>query len=167
MANLNVELFQPDQWRLYRDLRLNALKDSPEAFGSTYAQARLHSGSVWSTRLADVCTDFDLPILVRVDGQAAGLAWGKIEPATRDTAHLYQMWVAAEHRGVGAGMLLLERVISWARERGARQVLLAVTCGDSPARRMYERAGFSPVGEPEPLRPGSGLSVQPMRLQLG
>jgi hypothetical protein len=28
------------------------------------------------------------------------------------------------------------------------------------------RAGFEPVGEPEPLRPGSELLAQPMRLKL-
>src|SRR5207302_34276 len=38
--------------------------------------------------------------------------------------------------------------------------LLGVTCGDSPARRLYTSAGFKPVGRVEPLRPMSELMVQ-------
>lgn len=166
MTRLHVQLFQPSQWVLYRALRLSALKDSPDSFGGTYAEARLHPDSVWIERLSDADADFDLPLLVKAEDDAAGMAWGKIEPATPEVAHLYQMWVAPHHRGLGAGKLMLNRVISWARERRAQQLLLAVTCGSSPARRIYERVGFLPVGEPEPLRLGSNKLVQPMRLEL-
>ena len=167
MAEVEVRLFQPHEWKQYRELRLRALEESPDAFGGTLAQARLQPDSVWVDRLSNICTDFDLPLLVQVDGEACGLAWGKIQPAAPETAHLYQMWVAPQQRGFGAGMRLLERVISWAREREARELLLSVTCGDSPARRMYERTGFAAAGELEPLRPGSDMLVQPMRLDLG
>jgi hypothetical protein len=36
----------------------------------------------------------------------------------------------------------------------------------SSAKRLYVRAGFTPIGEPEPLRPGAHLFVQPMQLVL-
>jgi ribosomal protein S18 acetylase RimI-like enzyme len=62
--------------------------------------------------------------------------------------------------------MLLDAVIAWARARNASSLNLGVTCGDSPARRLYERAGFKPTGEPQPLRPGSKLSAQSMRLAL-
>jgi hypothetical protein len=32
---------------------------------------------------------------------------------------------------------------------------------------MYRRAGFVPVGDPQPLRPGSELRSQSMQLRLG
>jgi hypothetical protein len=54
-------------------------------------------------------------------------------------ASLYQMWVSPTHRGFGAG---------------------------SRARRLYQRAGFAPVAEPQPLRPGFHLLSQPMELEL-
>ena len=98
--------------------------------------------------------------------EPVGLAWGTIDPSAPGTAHLIQMWVAPEGRGLGCGSLLLGAVVAWAREAEARSVVLGVTCGDTPARRLYSRAGFVPVGEPEPLRPGSTLLSQPMRLDL-
>jgi GNAT superfamily N-acetyltransferase len=74
--------------------------------------------------------------------------------------------VAPEHRGRGAGQLLLEAVLTWARAAGARDLALDVTRGDTPAVRLYARAGFRPAGDPKPLRAGSPLTVQPMRLAL-
>lgn len=82
------------------------------------------------------------------------------------TVNLYQMWVAPAHRGVGIGAMLLERVVDWARNMGRRQVTLGATHGDNAASRLYARAGFVPVGDPEPLRPDSDLKRQVMRLNL-
>ncbi|MDQ3397806.1 MAG: GNAT family N-acetyltransferase [Deinococcota bacterium] len=104
--------------------------------------------------------------MAEVDGEPIGLAWGRIEESNPEVANLYQMWVAPSHRRLGAGQMLLEAVIAWAKARDACYLDLGVTCGDSLARRLYARAGFEPVGEPQPLRLGSELMGQPMRLKL-
>src|SRR5439155_8710413 len=101
-------------------------------------------------RLASgVDSQMNLPIIAEVDGEPIGLAWGRIDTSDPDVAVLYQMWVAPSHRGAGAGRRLVETVIAWARVRNVSSVDLGVTCGDSPARRLYERAGFKPIGRSE------------------
>jgi GNAT superfamily N-acetyltransferase len=90
------------------------------------------------------------------------MAWGRIETSAPGVAAVYQMWVAPSHSGLGAGHRLLEAVIAWARAQNAFYLDLGVTCGESPAWRLYERAGFKPMGAPQPLRPGSQLLGQPM-----
>ena len=95
------------------------------------------------------------------------MAWGRVQEADRRDVHVYQVWVAPEHRGRGVGQALLGAVIAWARESGVRQISLDVTCSNTAAMRLYARAGFLPTGEPEPLRPGSPLMKQGMRLELG
>jgi ribosomal protein S18 acetylase RimI-like enzyme len=95
-----------------------------------------------------------------------GLAWGRIDPAAPGTAHLFQMWVAPESRGQGCAARLLDAVVAWAREAGARRLVLSVTCGDTAAARLYRRAGLVDAGEEEPLREGSALRSQPMHLEL-
>jgi ribosomal protein S18 acetylase RimI-like enzyme len=67
---------------------------------------------------------------------------------------------------MGAGELLLKAIVAWATARKVRQVVLQVTCGDTSAYRLYVRNGFKPVGPTEPLRPGSSMLSQPMRLVL-
>lgn len=162
-----VRIFAPHEWGTYRDLRLRALAEAPDAFGSTLAAEQNRPDDEWLRRLtagADARTN--LPLVAEVRGEPIGLAWGRIEASDPEVAALYQMWVAPSHRGLGAGRLLLEAVIAWARDQNASYLDLGVTCGDRPARRLYERAGFKPKGEPQPLRPGSTLLVQPMRLEL-
>jgi ribosomal protein S18 acetylase RimI-like enzyme len=166
MPDIRVRVFRSSEWRSYRDLRLRALQDSPTAFSTTFADASARSDEDWASRMAEGSAETDLPLVAEVDGELAGMAWGKIYPSERATAHLYQMWVAPEHRGLGVGRMLLEKAIEWARSHGVRWIILGVTCGDTPARRLYTSAGFQAIGDPEPLRPGSELGVQWMRLEI-
>jgi GNAT superfamily N-acetyltransferase len=163
----SIRTFASHEWRTYRDLRLRALADSPDAFERTLAQEEGRPNTEWASRLASgVESRLDLPLLAVVDSEPIGLTWGRIESSNLDVANLYQMWVAPKYRGLGAGEMLLKAVIDWARAANASYLALGVTCGNNPAMRLYLRAGFKPVGEPEPLRPGSELLAQAMRLPL-
>jgi ribosomal protein S18 acetylase RimI-like enzyme len=161
-----IRSFAQHEWAIYKDLRLRALADALDAFGSTLAKEQSRSDAEWARRLAPNAESRDLPLVAVVAGEAIGLAWGRIEKSTPDTANLYQMWVAPGYRRLGAGKMLLDAVIAWAKTQQASCLELGVTCGNSPAWRLYSRAGFEPVGPPQPLRPGSELLGQTMRLIL-
>jgi GNAT superfamily N-acetyltransferase len=163
----SIRTLAADEWRRYRDLRLRALADSPDAFGSTLVAEAGRPDAEWARRLASSADiRVNLPLVAEIRGQLVGLAWGRIDASNPEVAALYQMWVAPPHRDRGVGEKLLEGVIAWAKAQNASSLDLAVTCGDSPARRLYERAGFKPMGSPQPLRPGSTLLAQPMRRPL-
>lgn len=166
MEQVSITTLTAMQWREYRDLRLRALEESPDAFATTWAQARAYPDEEWAARLQRVSPDVDLPLIARVGDRPAGLLWCRIESPGDAVAHLYQMWVAPECRGGGIGRTLMNRALEWARSAGVRTVVLGVTAGDRPARRLYESAGFLPAGELESLRPGSDLMVQTMQCRL-
>ena len=161
-----VRRIDKTEWREYREVRLRALKDSPDAFGSTLEDAARIPESAWQSRLDQASPETDLPITAVVGEAFVGLAWAKIESPTPDIVHLYQMWVDPGHRGLGIGRALVETVVEWAGQRKAQSIVLQVTCGDRPARRLYDAMGFRPSGSPIPLRPGSDLLEQPMELEL-
>lgn len=162
-----VRSFAENEWPDYKDLRLAALAESPEAFGSTFAQESQRADAEWARRLAaGVHSGWDFPALAEIESLPIGLAWGRIEGSNPALANLYQVWVRPRYRRLGAGRLLLEAVIAWAIDRRAECLELGVACGDTPATRLYSRIGFVPVGQPEPLRPGAALLSQKMRLPL-
>jgi ribosomal protein S18 acetylase RimI-like enzyme len=111
-------------------------------------------------------SDTDLPLVAEVSDRSIGLAWAKIDESEQSVVHLYQMWVATNFRRRGAGRMLLHAAIAWAKTSNAEAMALAVSCGDTAASRLYARAGFTPVGSPEPLRAGSPMLAQPMKLAL-
>lgn len=63
-----------------------------------------------------------------------------------DEAHLLNLTVEpdAQRRGLGAQML--QALCDWCMEGGLAQVWLEVREHNAGARRLYERAGFRPVG---------------------
>ena len=155
------------EWRAYRELRLSALADSPDAFATTLAQARTREDADWSRQAAAGAeSPSEAALVAELDSRLVGLVWVRLDDSDPDRAHVYQMWVAPEFRGRGAGRELLATAIRFADRAGARRVALSVTRGHVEALGLYRSAGFAPVGDPEPLRPGSDELVQPMQLAL-
>ena len=156
------------EWRHYRELRLRALADSPSAFATTLAEAQAREDADWLRQASSGAeSPSEIALVAEADSRLIGLAWSRIDSTATDRALLYQMWVDPSFRGLGTGRSLLAAVVRWATGMSARQIILSVTCGNTPATRLYRSAGFEPVGHPEPLRPGSDLLVQPMQLVLG
>jgi ribosomal protein S18 acetylase RimI-like enzyme len=162
-----IRQFETTEWQAYRCLRLNALKESPEAFGSTYKDAVKYEDIDWRNRLARTSAENDYPMVALVGDEFAGLGWVMVEPPKNDVAHLYQMWVDPSFRRLGLGRALVESSINWARNRGVKSMLLEVTSGDRPARRLYDSLGFVPTGDPVPVRSDSDRFEQLMELRFG
>jgi ribosomal protein S18 acetylase RimI-like enzyme len=164
---VTVRRLAAHEWPLYRALRLRALGDAPDAFGMTLAEAELRTGNDWAWVLnLGTTSGRDLPLVAELDGSASGMAWAKVDANDPARVNLYQVWVAPERRGHGIAAALLDAALAWARATGARAMQLGVVCGNDAARRLYERAGFRALGEPEPQRPGSSRMEQMMRLEM-
>jgi len=155
------------EWQLYRTLRLRSLADAPEAFCSTLADEEARTDKDWAWRVhLGASSGRDRPLVAELDGIPVGLAWAKADADDASVVNLFQVWVAPEARGRGVAVALLDAALGWAGSRGARAMQLGVVCGNEAARRLYERAGFRALGEPEPQRPGSSQLEQRMRLDL-
>lgn len=162
---ISIRSIIASEWPRYRDMRLRALLDSPDAFGSTYAEEATRADEAWAARIAAaVDSRLDRVFLALNGEEACGLVWCKVR--VPGEAQLFQMWVDPATRGQGAGRRLLEAAIGWAQQVDARCVRLGVTVQDSPALRLYTALGFRPAGPLEPLREGSRLQSQPMALSL-
>ncbi|WP_171172249.1 GNAT family N-acetyltransferase [Streptomyces sp. I05A-00742] len=145
----------PDEWRLYRSVRLTALADTPEAFGSTWDRENAFPEELWRERLSRRNT-----FLAERRGEACGLVG--VVPTGPRTAELVSLWVAAGARGTGAGGLLVDAAVGWAADRGLAEIRLWVTDGNDRAERLYRRKGFARTGESQPLRADDDLTESAM-----
>ncbi len=71
-------------------------------------------------------------------------------------AHLLNLCVAPEEQGRGLGAILLRHVIRQAERLGAEAVFLEVRPSNTPALRLYYRAGFNQVGRRKGYYPAEG-----------
>ncbi len=141
-STLSIRRCGLDDWRDLRTIRLEALKDTPDAYGSTYEESVLWSDAQWknaaSTRLY---------YLADRDGAVVGMVSGGLNDAHPGTRWLYGMYVTPSERGSGTAALLVRAIDDWARSHGVAEVYLHVTTSVPRARAFYEKVGFHPTGE--------------------
>ena len=140
----------PNDWRLWRSLRLSALAEAPYAFGSRLAdwQGPRDAEEHWRRRLLDVPHN----VVAFYQGVPAGMASG----ARRgdDEAELLSMWVTPAARGHGVGDALVESVRTWAEALPASRLTLGVRTRNVAAIVLYRRHGFVDVGQSPDQEPG-------------
>jgi GNAT superfamily N-acetyltransferase len=120
-----------------RDLRLQALSDAPESFGSTYDQELARSAADWRGWLSPGSV-----FILEEDGFAKGIVAGVHISPDACAVHLMSMWIHPTLRGTGAADALVGAVLAWATEEGASAVHLYIVQGNLRAQRFYERQGF-------------------------
>lgn len=167
MSEFEIKIITPENWELYKSVRLNSLKESPGSFGSIYDQEVELSDEEWRSRLDLKFRDIDaLPLIVELNGWPVGIAWGFIHKPNLQVAHIYQMWVSPELRGQGIAKSLLLKIKAWALGRGCSLMALGVTTSNEAAVNLYKSFGFVAAGQLEELRADSQLLVQPMTIEL-
>jgi GNAT superfamily N-acetyltransferase len=155
-----MERLGADEWERLRDIRLRALVDEPDAFGSSIEREGAHSEADWRRVLGLG------PWWVAVaDGEDVGLVAGGT-PEEASVRWVYSMWVDARYRGAGVAAQLLDEVVRWARAEGAARLGLDVTDRVPRARRFYERLGFVGTGTAGPLPRDPTIELSEMVLDL-
>jgi ribosomal protein S18 acetylase RimI-like enzyme len=159
-AVLNIRLLEPADWRLLRDTRLRALRESPHAFTSRHCCEQLCSAEQWKERVTAANW------LVAVEGGIgigiAGLVPGHLE----EPEHVESIWVAPTHRNRGVFRSLLSTMIEIARGAHLKDLWLWVLEDNLLAWHVYGRLGFVATGERKPIEPGHVRIERRMRLVL-
>ena len=136
-----IERLRPGDGERLRAIRLRALADAPEAFGSTFAESELRPPEDWEAQVAA------LPTFVWREGDAdLGMVRGAPHDGDPEAGYLISLWVAPEARGRGVGAALVGEVVAWGRGRGLRRVYLDVGAHNASAQRLYQRRGFVVTG---------------------
>jgi GNAT superfamily N-acetyltransferase len=139
--NIQIRRLTAQDALAYRDIRLDALRHSPEAFGSTFERESAEPLTWFADRIANY------PVFGAVrDDTLVGVAGLILHQGKR--AHIGSLWgmyVRQANRRQGIGRRLIEAVIDLARER-VEILELTVVADNADAKRLYESLGFEQYG---------------------
>src|SRR5450631_1842898 len=148
MGEINVRALGEDDWRQFRDIRLMALRNSPEAFVASATQEAELGEQDWRDRMRRARR-----LVAERDGTPMGvvsLGEGDVEHSC--TGELFGLWVAPEGRGTGVAWKLVEAGAAQALADGHRQLGYWVGTNNGPAVAFASSFGFRPTGTRRPMR---------------
>jgi ribosomal protein S18 acetylase RimI-like enzyme len=156
-----------DDAAAFHALRLRGLRESPEAFGSSYEEEVDRQLEVVAGRLTG-----DTVVYGAWDGEVLAGIGGLYRERNRKARHratVWGMYVAPEARGRGLGRALLHALVAHARTLdGVDRLELGVTTTNTAARALYLAFGFTSYGiQPDAYRDDRGSwDAELMTLEL-
>ena len=144
---MDIRILQANDAASFQALRLQALRECPAAFASSYEEERDIPPARVAERLSPtperaVFGAFDHAALIGT----AGLQRERAMKLSHK-AFIWGVYVAPEHRQRGIGRLLLQAALEHATLMpGLRQVNLGAGAAKTASTALYKAAGFEPFG---------------------
>ncbi len=157
---MHIRTLRSNEVALFREVRLRALAESPNAFGETLQQAQAQPDSYWK-KLTDSVTQPNSHVMFLAEQaeQIAGFAFGLIDRQDSQVGHIGGMWVDPVFRSCGVGYALVTKIISWSHQLKQSKLELWVTEGNNKAIALYKRVGFIDTGKRDVLPSNPSLQI--------
>ena len=137
-----IRRLNPGEGNLYKEARLESLRESPEAFASTYDDALSRDMDSWCAQADSSAAGWHRATYIIKGSKPLGLAAIYRDDEFPSEGELIQMWVAPELRGVGTAEKLLDELFIWAGMNEFSTIRAEVYKANTKALRFYERFGF-------------------------
>lgn len=139
---------------LVKEVIVQMLTDSPDAFGETLSEAQARTNADWQQYVENTIVAPHHSAFIAVDKQSAcGFVAGDAAnpQAPPNTLVVGRLWVAPRQRGSGLGRKLMDVITKWASEQGTQFIALGVTEMNINAMDFYEHLGYMDTGMRVPL----------------
>jgi ribosomal protein S18 acetylase RimI-like enzyme len=162
IAMPKITRLNEDQWAALRDMRLCALRESPQMFLSKADDQKDWERPDWEEEFKRGVWYFGT-----VENHDMGLIGVTREPnAPPHECYIEYMWISPGFRRQGMGKHMLSELLDSLRDSGMRTVRLWVLDGNHTASRLYERLGFKSTNEVVPIAARPGRTEERMLLNL-
>ena len=146
---MKIKILTPEDWRQYKLVRLEALRDSPESFIASYEEEAswpdvnfqniCHKSNIFGAFMNHslvCCAGFDRMNPAKINHR--GIIWG--------------MYTKPEYRGQGLANALIQTIVNRAKSR-VSQIHLNCATSNLGAMSLYQKNGFTIYGtEPRALK---------------
>ncbi len=156
-SDLRIRRIRAEEWQAYREIRLDALRTDPLAFGSTLERETAFPPETWQERVRSGALADRRATFVAESGMARLVGIATVIPKA-DAFEVVAMWVHPDTRGRGLGGALLDAALAWVESSSpTARIVLGVNPSQEAAVRLYQSRGFSFTGAEEPsvLHPGT------------
>ncbi len=137
---------KPEEWKDYKSIRLEALKNDPQAFITSFENASKYTDEKWKDRLTN---NGDKLFFLKDENQIIGMAGyfiGK-DACQKHIANIVGVYISPKYRGLGLSKLLLSAIIYKVKaDPHIKKLSLGVISTQSPAIKLYTSLGFEPIG---------------------
>lgn len=127
-----------EQWPIVRDMRLAALRESPQAFLGAFEDELVFQPDDWIKTFESAswhgCFMDDSPV---------GIAKSSILTEHPDERYIESFWVKPQHRNQRIARLIVRSVVAEAKEEGRRFIRLSVLHKNWAAVAALRQLGFS------------------------
>lgn len=148
---MEIKLLTPDDASAYWELRLEALQQSPEAFGTSYEEALQRINPI--ERVANnLQTEGNYTIGAFDQDKLVGMVTLSQESSLKmkHRANILAMYVSPQVRGKGVGKAVLKEAIHQAKRlEGMEKLNLSVVSSNEAAKNLYTQLGFKVFGVEE------------------
>lgn len=142
-----VRVLDEADWQTYRDMRLTALQESPDAFAAAYATEKDYAEDLWRERMRRA-----VRLVASDEGVDVGIvSIGEAPADFDDAAELFGLWVRPELRGAGVAKDLVMMAAREASRRGRRQLVYWVSTENGRAVAFASGRGFRPTEQRRPM----------------
>ena len=137
MSEISVRVLGEDDWDAYRQVRLAALQESPQAFVATYAEQAARPEQYWRD-----CMVRARRLLAERDGAPVGVASVEMIDGEPQAADFRDLWVTPEARNTGVASRLVQTAADQAIQDGCTRLYYWVSTENGRAIGFGINAGF-------------------------
>ena len=138
-----IKQLNKNDWREWKEIRLEALKKSPDSFVSSFEEEDKTPDNMWAEQLEN-----SIKFGYFINNEIVGCSGLLIEKATKisHTGSLFGMYVKDGVRGSGVGFDLVNFVKNYAKENHIKHLYLGCNAENLGAVKLYKKCGFKIYG---------------------
>lgn len=152
-----VRRVTPEEWERIKEIRLEMLADTPDAYITTLEEAESYPDSVWMERAETGSMGSAQATFLGLDGDvpvAMGVGLRK-RRLRKDILVIVSVYVSPAHRATNVASDLMGAIENWGSGWKALASSLWVAENNDRAKAFYTRIGYQPTGDRTRMKPDS------------